>query len=292
MAIWQVNEWYSLVKRGPEQRKIALSRPFALIGGHDECDVTINERHAADVAYIAVAYASHIEVWPTCPLAFSMWGRIKRPETELLIGKSRVSLGWESEAGSASLEDWRPGADLIIDWGDGERRRQITRPVSILGNDHPSVIRLHGTALERCDQAVICLGETIWMVDLCASRWENGPNWREMREGDPSVFVNGLHFWCASKTNSEPSKKRLKSRTDQKASRDKLHILMDNSDPEADELTSLWTDQLLETTARRGERLKLLKTIAFSAIAIGALGAVAFIILGGIAPILHSIYGE
>ncbi|MEO1526304.1 MAG: hypothetical protein AAFX06_12765 [Planctomycetota bacterium] len=288
MALWLVNDWYAVVKRGPEQRRLELSRPFALIGRHESCDVTINDRHSAAVAYIAVAYDRYIEVWPTCPLAFSMWGRIKRPETELLIGKSRVSLGWSGPPGSPEQRDWKPNADLLIDWGRGERRRQITRPVSILGEDHPSVIRLHGTDLDRCDQAVICFGETIWMIDLCASRWgKDGPVCREMAATDTSVYLSGLHLWCATKSDSET--KRIKSTS---ATSPRLDVVMENTDPEVDEITTRWTDSLLETTARRGERAKQFRRIGYVCILAIALVLVAIIIIQGFAPILRSIYGE
>ncbi|MEL6108268.1 MAG: hypothetical protein AAFU85_19755 [Planctomycetota bacterium] len=290
MSLWQVNDWYAVVKRGPEQRRITLDRPIALIGGHELCDVTIADRHSAAVAYIAVAYDRHIEVWPTCPLAFSLWGKIKRPETELLIGRSRVSLGWSAGPGAAEM-DWKPAADLIVDWGDGEKRRKINRPVSILGEDHPSVIRLHGTSLKRCDQAVICFGQTIWMVDLCAERWEAGePQVRRLADSDPSVFLGGLHLWCASKSSPDGTK-RVKSVGD-RASRTQLSVRMDNTDPEVDQLTTRWTDQMLETTARRGEKIKLVKQVGFSLVGVAALVIVALIVIKGIAPILQSIYGE
>lgn len=290
MSLWQVNDWYAVVKRGPEQRKIALDRPIALIGGHEQCDVTIADRSAA-VAYIAVAYDRHIEIWPTCPLAFSLWGKIKRPETELLIGRSRVSLGWSAAPGASTEMDWTPGADLIVDWGVGEKRRKISRPVSILGEDHPSVIRLHGTTLERCDQAIICFGETVWMVDLCTKRWDAGePQVRKLIDSDPSVFVGGLHFWCASKSSADGIK-RVKSASDRKSTA-QLAARMENTDPEVDQLTTRWTDRMLETTARRSEKVRIVKLVAFTVVMVAALVTVVLIIIQGIAPILRSIYGE
>ncbi|WP_160167294.1 hypothetical protein [Rhodopirellula sp. SWK7] len=48
--------------------------------------------------------------------------------------------------------------------------RKILRSVTILGEDHPSILRARGRGMRRCDHAIVCQFDRVWLVDLNPSR--------------------------------------------------------------------------------------------------------------------------
>ncbi|WP_144059627.1 hypothetical protein [Rhodopirellula sallentina] len=55
---------------------------------------------------------------------------------------------------------------MTLSWGEIVTKRKLLRSVTILGEGHPSILRARGRGLRRCDHAIICVGDRVWIVDL------------------------------------------------------------------------------------------------------------------------------
>ncbi|KAA5546295.1 hypothetical protein FYK55_05265 [Roseiconus nitratireducens] len=429
MTLWHAKRWGAVIQRKDEPATfIELSRPFALIGTHKRCDIALPERNLSSVVYLAVASGSRIEVWPTCPLAFGMWGRVTGQD-ELLVGKSHVRLineddpEWQErirqlnrvqvsktsdsaiqrrtdspersslagphskldestgaaddwarselhattpksrpstsahseptsqtlmpddeeesndddfesdnaepviqphsvpapgQAKDADPGSWEPSANLILDWGSNIKMKTLRRSVSILGNDHPSTMRLRGRDLNRCECAVICFGPRVWIVELHPEQMAaNDELIRELLPGDPSLMVGSIHVWVTQDQRVKPkllrrSPHRLPGSGNAAAepppmvrpvptavsqpllSETIAKAAMVTASPEAgaelESLTGTVTDRLLATTQRKSRRQRAIRIVAVTALALLAVGIVASILLFGLIPLIRSIY--
>src|SRR6056297_2556531 len=172
MDYWPTARWKMVISDREGERWLEPSLPFALIGSHPCCEGRIDEIRVPPVAYFACCFDDSIEVWPVCPIAFPRWG-LNEPEHSLAVGKHRVSLfhqshrKWEKVAGRGN----RPtntfhtvrGVDNVVrqitlDWDGKNRKKTLDRRVLIMGDDHPSTLRLYGQGLTRCNYAVVSTG--------------------------------------------------------------------------------------------------------------------------------------
>ncbi|MCS7466782.1 hypothetical protein NZK35_09020 [Stieleria sp. ICT_E10.1] len=367
MTLWSAKRWGARIRKKGEETWIDLNRPFALVGSDPRCDVQIGDSKLPGVVYLVVACGDRIEVWPTCPLAFPIWGRVSKNHV-LMVGKSRIQFYFKDDGdetefthhiaddddsaditqdvagstrpaenrrsagkdGSAEVSaDVLPTATLILDWGSGPRHKSLNRNVSILGEDHPSLIRLHHADLERCDHGVVCFGDDVWLIELHPDRLGKSDSLiRQIRPGDKSVLVGGIHLWVEG---SEPLdvKKLVKSRkkvgrersvpqpapsrgevstavvpaaptTSSEAVRPssaatiasrRVAVVESTSHDEAESITMELTDRLLETNARKSFRRRLLKISAISGLVTLAVAVVLAILIWGVLPMVRAIYG-
>lgn len=320
----------------------------------------IGDSKLPSVVYLVVACGDRIEVWPTCPLAFPIWGRVSKNHV-LLVGKSRIQFYLKDEPKLAvededsldiSLEDGfgagidlpvdptqtdpiRPGrqmilpttAQLILDWGSGPKPKSLNRNVSIIGEDHPSLVRLHRADLYRCDHGVVCYGDDVWLIELHPERLAKDESViRQVLPGEPSALVGGIHLWIqgaepidldtlvrspcpesegysghaelfAGASSWEPGEgdtrgERRGRRGGKKSNRVDRDVAMMGaaSDDEVEHLTMKLTDQMLETNARKAFKRRLIQIAAVSGLAAFAVVVVTAIILAGVIPIIQSIY--
>ncbi|MEM9828788.1 MAG: hypothetical protein AAF958_19535 [Planctomycetota bacterium] len=207
MKAWESSRWWVRVSGAEEKTIRELRSPYALIGRHDSCQIRLADPHAPDVAYIAVCFPDAVEVWPVCPLAYSMWG-IARPDLELLIGRSKVSFDSEIADTRPDLDDMeaaviasdQEAADapvrLMLDWGQGTVHKKIRRRITIVGGDHPSIIRIHGRNLRRCSCAIVRQNGTLWWINLDPMALRRGaPEWKCLDEMEQPIAIGTLHLW-------------------------------------------------------------------------------------------------
>lgn len=213
MQFWPSTRWSFSSNQQPADTWTELPLPFALIGSHDRCQIQLQYKRLPPVVYFAVICGSKIEAWPLCGIAFPIWGRV-RPSTQLMIGKKKLKLigedapNWPTAAGTLpgdsindvsplSVEAESPDASLILDWGAGPQTRKLNRRVSILGEDHPSTIRMHGLGLRECELGIICVGTRIWAVQLNPDAVrDDQPLVQELVEGGESIWVGDVHIWA------------------------------------------------------------------------------------------------
>ncbi|MFG0254084.1 MAG: hypothetical protein ACF787_03145 [Rhodopirellula sp. JB053] len=101
-------------------------------------------------------------------------------DTEVLLGQHRLRFAHldDTASGQEMVDSGKSvaridrnglqgcGAELTLSWGDIVTKRKLLRSVTILGEGHPSILRARGRGLRRCDHAIICVDNRIWIVDL------------------------------------------------------------------------------------------------------------------------------
>ncbi|MDG2220957.1 MAG: hypothetical protein P8L85_06240 [Rubripirellula sp.] len=68
-----------------------------------------------------------------------------------------------------------PGRQITLDWDGKQRPKRLARRVMILGAEHPSTLRLYGQGLAPCDHAVVCVGDSVWTINLNPNSIECDP---------------------------------------------------------------------------------------------------------------------
>lgn len=198
MEYWPSARWKIQIALRGEERWVEPSLPFAMIGAHRCCVGCVNDYRVPDVAYFACCFSDGVEVWPLVPLAFPRWGLVE-PEHSLSVGRARISLfhekhrHWHKAVSTDTSERNQPldreelgqlsprigNADVVrrirLDWDGKARSRTLKRRVLILGDDHPSTLRLHGLGLRRCDHAIVGVGDRVWMINLQPFDDQNSP---------------------------------------------------------------------------------------------------------------------
>ena len=169
--LWRSPPWRVRIQTADEEHWLEMQKPFALIGSHPRCDIQIGSAHTASVVYFACCFEDSIEVWPTAAIAFPRWG-IVQPEHELLVGRHRLALHHPSVDAAHPPPLYNPRAlPVRLSWGGREHRKVFRRPVTILGESHPSILRLHGQGLYLSDTAAVAQDGDLWLVDLVPDRW-------------------------------------------------------------------------------------------------------------------------
>ena len=169
---WDANPWSIRVRCGnkPTVERMML-HPIALIGSHARCHVRVKGEDVPEVAYLVVALASHIEVWPLAAIAFPRWGPL-RAHQELLVGRLRMTIIPHSrDAGRLYPELPTFGVEARLSFGKRNYERLFRRHVTIVGKDHPSSVRLYDHSLRSCDFALVIVERRLWLVDLVPDRW-------------------------------------------------------------------------------------------------------------------------
>ncbi|MGB0597080.1 MAG: hypothetical protein ACPGLY_10335 [Rubripirellula sp.] len=186
MKYWPAKRWkIAIIEQGIEQW-VEPELPYALIGSHPCCTIQIAEPRVSPFVYFACCFADSVESWPLCPIAFPRWGATL-PEHALAVGKKRISLFHQSHSlwsdvvnrgegpkrspiqKQTELPEGRmqtPGREITLDWDGKQRPKALARRAMILGSEHPSTLRLYGQGLAPCDHAVICVGDSVWLINL------------------------------------------------------------------------------------------------------------------------------
>ncbi|WP_145387125.1 hypothetical protein [Stieleria neptunia] len=294
------------------------------------------------MVYFAVACGSRVEVWPLCGIAFPIWGRIKS-DTQLLVGKHRLSLmsdadpNWtsptvlaertaaENEAiGQSSTEAEPADAALVMDWGTGEQTRRLNRQVTILGEGHPSSMRMHGLGLRVCELGIVCVGRRVWAVQLNPdSLPDRDPMARELVPGGESIWVGNVHLWAnqigsradrrfgdplAEEPPGDAAATGAETATDNTESPDANRPIMvvdqphrrplpnptrsSRQDNDTDRVASDFTDRLLQKNEKRTNRQNLIKWSVTGGLLLAAISVAGYVLIRGVLPIFQAIYSE
>lgn len=181
LEYWPSKRWKIAICAAGHEHWFEPSLPFALIGSHPCCSGRVDELRIPPVAYIACCFEDSVEIWPTSPIAYPRWGVVE-PEHPIIVGKQRIHVvheshrTWDGVATKGRVPDDRVfnvvgTADTVdrkitFDWDGTPRSKTLGRRVMILGDDHPSTIRLHELGLHRCDHAVVSFGGSVWLINL------------------------------------------------------------------------------------------------------------------------------
>ncbi|OYP33031.1 hypothetical protein [Rhodopirellula sp. MGV] len=316
MVLWPSNRWgYS--RSDDADEFFELDQPFALIGAHPRCQIRLDYKRLPEVVYFIAIIGDRVQAWPLCAIAYPTWGNLKSGR-QILIGKLRVNISaqtgdqpWDhsplSPPGDAvndvselpQPEPESPRGTLILDWGEETQTRKLTRSVTILGNSHPSLMRLHGVGLHACELAIVSTGERIWAIQLNPdSIREQTPLIRELAPGGESIWVGDLHIWAKKKghrskkrfgipTPPEPPSKSIPPPTISGATPQYQPVR-----PSLEHLAVTYTDRLLSVTSRRASRDQMVRWAVSGGLLVFSLIVFAFITLRGVLPIVKSVYSD
>lgn len=151
-----------------------MERPFALLGNHPSSDARVGGSRGPALAYVVCAFPEAVEVWPLAAVAFPRWGVIQSHH-ELLVGSQRITVEHPATmpGGPAPPDLPELAISTMLVWDRQPRAKVFRRRVTIIGESHPSVMRLHDRGLRACDHAAVVYKRTLWMLDLNPDRWEN-----------------------------------------------------------------------------------------------------------------------
>ncbi|TWT54690.1 hypothetical protein Pla22_23400 [Rubripirellula amarantea] len=153
---------------------IVPDRPYVLIGSADHCDITLEGAgKVPPVAYIVCCLRDRIEVWPTSAIAYSRWGALK-PNDTIQVVNALVSVRLDSAETEFADDDPAPADSTRTEVLTAELaclnkkvvRKRFRRSVTIIGDRHPSTLRVRGQGLHRCHFAAVAQDSKIWIIDL------------------------------------------------------------------------------------------------------------------------------
>lgn len=138
--------------------------PFARVGSHPQCELRLDG--LPPLAYLICVYDGVAESWPLAPLALARSGPLK-PGDRLSIDGRRVSVELSEGAGKGN-PSLRLPHHMLLDVSAGGKQWQAShrRCVTILGDDHPSMMRIPAAGLRPCHAALISLPAGLWFIDL------------------------------------------------------------------------------------------------------------------------------
>tara|TARA_R110002073_G_scaffold222565_1_gene382759 strand:+ start:1896 stop:2909 length:1014 start_codon:yes stop_codon:yes gene_type:complete len=197
MNHWPSSRWKIAYSKGLSHDWIEPSLPFALIGSHEACTLSLAEPRIPSAVYLACAFADGIEVWPLCAISFPRWG-ILSPQEELLIGRTAITfiqqdVNPSSGSSSADVAERQHSYPKLVLSMDGESRtKTLRRRVTILGSRHPSTFRVHGLRLSPYDHAIITVNDSVWLIDLKCPEGLTQEEWVTplVPGGDPVAIGN------------------------------------------------------------------------------------------------------
>ncbi len=328
MEYWPSARWKILMVEHGVEQWVEPSLPFALIGSHPCCAGHVAEGRVPPVAYFACCFADAVEVWPLSPIAYPRWG-VTLPEHTLSVGKKRISLFHESHrlwpqiADRGAIPDRNTAGvgaaqgvkrKITLDWDGKPRSKLLARRVMIMGDDHPSTLRLHGQGLATCDHAVVCVGASVWLINLNPPEDETDPKrlcrrlssmsdplivgkikvrlgraMQEKRRSQPALLVEGLHLAEERSVDAEAESAAAQGSVEAGPS----SLALKESEfatPEA--LTSRLTDQLVRIDHDRFSRTRVIKLAVFAAGFLIALMIVIWIVFGLVIPMVVEMSGE
>ena len=170
---WRAPAWsLSVQKRGPKQgtfaHELKPERPYVLIGSSPNCDICLDEPQLPPVAYLVCNFERSVEVWPTSAISFPRWG-IVQPGEDLAVGRTRIRISHPSLSPDSNPESDPVDLDVQFRWEGSKRRSKLKRSVTIMGRDQPSMLRIQGQRLHKCDHALVARGSELWLINLCSS---------------------------------------------------------------------------------------------------------------------------
>lgn len=166
--LWTKDPWSVGVSYNGQRQTVKLQYPFALVGSDPGCEIQVRQSRFPRLAYFLCLTTGGLEAWPLTALAKAHWGRL--PEgNDLTIGGVRLTVQLDrSRVGGGAQCPQTPVVDLPLqvrcrDW---QQTSRLHHTVTIIGQDHPSVIRLADSGLQQCAGALVVDRQELWYVSF------------------------------------------------------------------------------------------------------------------------------
>jgi hypothetical protein len=187
------------ISQGGDIRWLSPSLPFATIGSGERATARVTDSRIPQMAYLICAFADSIEVWPLCAIAFPRWG-VMRSGDSLRVGKAEITFYHSHDETKPDSPRDRPINPSAMPVRHGNffsaitghppnppriviccfgmcRYKTLRRRVTIMGEDHPSTLRLYGFGLTACSHAIIAVNGSAWLIDLTFPETKSEEQW-------------------------------------------------------------------------------------------------------------------
>jgi hypothetical protein len=162
---------------GDADRTVELSTPYARVGSDPRCELCVPDLDLPPLVYYLHANDRGLEAWPLSDPADRRRGPITQGHL-LPLGPGMLQVERIDESGresqAASAVSW---PEVTITFQGRRWPKVLHRPVTIVGKQRPSFLRLHGARLAVCHAALIAEEGQMWLLGLQTSN--------EFESGDP-----------------------------------------------------------------------------------------------------------
>ena len=329
MVYWSTSHLDALVSlKNRAQPAIHLELPFALIGSHPACNVQLAGVRAPRFSYLAIIIEDTVQVWPLCALAYSQWGDLPDGE-KLRIGHAKIMLtavpkecpteqhAQADTKNSKTLNFDLETDSLVVQIGllGKEYSFVIGRHVVIVGEDHPSTLRIRSAGLKKCGYAIIASQDGCWIIELCPQQTQTATDLvHAVKLDEPAVRVGDFSISVRRPSPDELSAiespdttaalikvtarqfVRPASKPHSRTGSDKKKVATKSDRPVAEpdplELTSDITNRLVSISRSRWSKQRLLKTTATITLALAAGVMLIWIFAEKLLPIIVNFEGH
>jgi hypothetical protein len=187
------------ISQGGATQWLSPSLPFATIGSGERATARVTDSRIPAVAYLICAFVDSIEIWPLCAIAFPRWG-VMRSGDSLRVGKAEITFYHSHDEPTrdsprdksiapstmpirhdkpfSAISGHPPNPTRIVICCFGMcRYKTLRRRVTIMGEDHPSTLRLYGFGLTACSHAIIAVNGSVWLMDLTFPEAKSEEQW-------------------------------------------------------------------------------------------------------------------
>jgi hypothetical protein len=160
---WGASVWSVVVRGGRGSQTFTPRHPVARIGSDRRCEIHLDDPQVPAAAYLLCAVAGGVEAWPLAPVAMAHSGLLG-PGQELQLGAWRIAAYTAPEQTVLPAAPTTPLLEIDV---EGQRwSENLSRPVNIVGEDHPSVIRIRAAGPNHCHGAFVSVAGSVWYVSI------------------------------------------------------------------------------------------------------------------------------
>ncbi|WP_145172852.1 hypothetical protein [Rubripirellula lacrimiformis] len=210
-------------------------------------------------------------------------------------GPESSSIEKLAEPSSHSDETGHASAgDLAIFVKDRMLVKRFREGVTIVGDDHPSILRIGGCGLKRCDHAILHHMKRLWIIELDLERLDQGePKIQELSLDCPPIHRGGLVYLRGTPEKLKRYQELLRQRSQTEDSfttsttnqADLTGLVRENID-----ITEIVAEGLVSYSQKR-KRVSRILHLALKLMLFAACIATSMaVIAGGIWPIIRTVW--
>lgn len=165
--LWAASAWSVSIAAAGETRVVTPRLPFARVGSHPKCEISLPASGLPDVAFLLIVHGTSAEAWPLALMEPAAWGPLA-PEQVLSVGVCKLTVTLNPKASSNAQQPAPHFPGLEFSGPKGRWDTQLKRPVTIFGSAPPSAMRLKHDSLAPCHGCFVSLTTGLWFLKLAS----------------------------------------------------------------------------------------------------------------------------
>ncbi|WP_145354495.1 hypothetical protein [Roseimaritima multifibrata] len=165
--LWAASAWSVSIAAAGETRVVTPRLPFARVGSHPKCEISLPASGLPDVAFLLIVHGTSAEAWPLALMEPAAWGPLA-PEQVLSVGACKLTVTLNPKASSNAQQPAPHFPGLEFSGPKGRWDTQLKRPVTIFGSAPPSAMRLKHDSLAPCHGCFVSLTTGLWFLKLAS----------------------------------------------------------------------------------------------------------------------------